>query len=336
MRKPRIAGDEQFDRIVAARLHRIGIDLRKARQTHLVVLRFVAAQPRADHDHQIGLAVNLLGLARHVERAQAVGMTFRHHGAAIGRGDDADAALGKRGRRRGRAARAAAEPQHGTLGLQHHGGKRVEARCARRSQWNGRHARYVPLQDLGALNVDWDFERYWTGRRCERRRRGLEQRIDGSDRLPNADVVLADRLEHVGLPRHIVDRGAIAVDEFAVDLRGDVQDRRTGRERFNLRAGRVAGRGPGAGDDDAERTRDAGKRVRHVHGAGLAARGHEANPALTCDGVEDRHIVDRDYAERRRHADIGERSRDRVADRLVAAGGVAIYAGTDRKHLVAW
>ena len=80
------------------------------------------------------------------------------------------------------------------------------------------------LRDFRALNIDRDFERHRPGRGGERHSGGFTKRIDCSDRLPNAQVMLADGLEHVGLTRHVVDRGAIAIHELAIHLRGDVEN----------------------------------------------------------------------------------------------------------------
>ena len=134
--------------------------------------------------------------------------------------------------------------------------------------------------------------------------------------------MLAHRLEHVRLSRNVVNCSPIAIHELTIDLRGDMQDRRTGRQRFDLRTGRIARGGAGAGDDDAERTRHARIGIRHIHRAGFAARWNEANPALPPDRIQYRHVVDRDDAEDRRHAHIGERARDSVADRLGHRGGL--------------
>ncbi len=63
--------DEQVDGVVAAGLRVVRVDLRqRRRQRHAVVARLVAAQPRADDDHQVATRVDLLGFRRHVEGAE--------------------------------------------------------------------------------------------------------------------------------------------------------------------------------------------------------------------------------------------------------------------------
>ena len=241
-------------------------------------------------------------------------MRLRHHGAAIGAAHHREAALGEVERRRTRRTRAAAEPQHRAFGLSDQFGQGIEQLRGRRPaavigpmptcSGRGTFSRCTSIgisSDTGPLGAV---------------KRGAGRRPHHADRgtpLPDAEIRLGDRAQHVGLPRHVVDRGAVAVHIGAVDLRRDVEHRRTRRERIDLRARRVAGCGSGAGDDDAERTRNARIGVRHVHGAGFAARRHETNPVVPRDGVQDRHVVDRDHAEHRGHADLGQRVRDEIA-----------------------
>ena len=113
-----------------------------------------------------------------------------------------------------------------------------------------------------------------------------------------------------------MDRGAIAVHPGPIDLRGDVQHRRAGGERLDLRARRIARRGARAGDDHAERARDARIGIRHVHRTCLAACRNEADAVVARDRVEDRHVVDRDHAEHRGDADLGQRVGDEIAHGL--------------------
>ena len=76
----------------------LDVDLKTAqsrmRQPRRVVAGLVAAQPRADHDHQIGAIVDRLRLRRHIVGAERMRMRLRHHGAAVGARHDRKAALG--------------------------------------------------------------------------------------------------------------------------------------------------------------------------------------------------------------------------------------------------
>ena len=245
-------------------------------------------------------------------------MAFRHDGAAIGAGDGAEAALDQRGGGFRGAAGAAAEPQHRPFGA----GAPASA-SASSCAGSGLRAlivRQAVQGSAGTILMRWTSTGISSvtgpAGAVSASRAAAMQRVDGGGRLPDPQVGLADGLEHVRLARHVVDRRAVAIDEFAIDLRGDVQHRRAGGQRFDLRAGGIAGRGAGAGDDDAKRARHPRIGVGHVHGAGLAARRHETDSAVPRDGVENRHVVDRDHAENRRHADVGKRACDGVADRL--------------------
>ena len=56
-----VSVDEQIDCVVAGRLGRISVDLhQRTRQPHGIVAGLVAAQPRPDHDHQVGTIVDRL------------------------------------------------------------------------------------------------------------------------------------------------------------------------------------------------------------------------------------------------------------------------------------
>ena len=90
--------------------------------------------------------------------------------------------------------------------------------------------------DLLALHVDGDLQRHRSARRGQR---GARRRLHHADRgaaLPYPEISLRDRAQHVGLARHVVDRRAVAVHEGPVDLGGDVEHRRAGGERLDLRA----------------------------------------------------------------------------------------------------
>ena len=84
------------------------------------------------------------------------------------------------------------------------------------------------------LHIDRDFERDWSSWRRQRLTNGREQRFHRRRWLPNAQVRFADRFQHIRLPRHIVDRGAIAIDKLAIDLGRDMQHRRARGQRFDL------------------------------------------------------------------------------------------------------
>ena len=119
----------------------------------------------------------------------------------------------------------------------------------------------------------------------------------------------------VELRPRLVQEAEAAVKERLVDLAGEMEERRAGGRRLDERARSVAGAGAGAGDDDAKPARDAGRRVRHVGGARLAARRHEADTAAPVDRVEDRNVVNADDAEGEAHAGALEEGGDDVAER---------------------
>ena len=106
----RVTRNELRDGIVAAALGRIGVDLNDRWQGHAVVLGLVAAQARTDDNEQVGACIDFYRLARHIEGAETAQVTFRHDGAAVGAGDDAEAAIDQGGRGISGAAGAAAEP----------------------------------------------------------------------------------------------------------------------------------------------------------------------------------------------------------------------------------
>ena len=216
--------NEQVDRVVAPALGRVGVNLdQRPREGQLVVTSFIAAQPGADDDHQVGAPVDRLRLRRHRERAEIAWVVFRHDRASVGAGHHAELTLGQRRRGCPCTVRTAAEPQHGAFCAARQVGKPIEAGVV------GRHHRYErPADGRGhaqslALHVDRDFEAHRPARRGKRGADRALERTKRSARLPDAEVGLRDGFQHVGLARHVVDPGAIAVHEGPVDRRGDVQ-----------------------------------------------------------------------------------------------------------------
>ena len=259
-------------------------------------------------------------------------MRLRHDRAAVGAGDDGKTALDEIARRDERLARAAAEPQHRAFRVPHQVGERIERARIGLLRGNRPDADLPGAENLLALHVDRDFERDRPARCGERGARRGFHHADCGAALPDAEIGLRDRLEHVGLARHVVDRGAVAVHERPIDLRGDVQDRRAGGHGLDLRARGIAGGRAGRGHHDAERAFHARIGVRHVGGARLAARRHEPDAALARDRVENRHVVDRDHPEHRGDADLGERMRDQVADRLGERNDIGLSGGCGGGH----
>ena len=231
-------------------------------------------------------------------------LSAAHHGKA---------ALRKIERLRARRAGTAAEPQHRPLGRAHEIGQLIEQRRIRRLRSNGSETDMPRARDFLPLHVNGHFQRDRTARRRERGARGRFDHRNGGAALPYAEIGFGDRPQHIGLTGHIVDGGAIAIHVGPIDLRGDVQDRRAGGERLDLRARGVPRRRPGAGDDHAKGARHPRIGIGHVHCARLAAGGHEANTIVPRDRVEDRHVVDGDHAEHGADADLGKRMRDGVA-----------------------
>ncbi len=208
-----VGGNEQVDRIVAPGLRRIGVDLHeRSRQAGGVVAGLVAAQARADHDHQVGAIVDRLRFRGHVEGAEGARMRLRHDGAAVGAASprqsrapqDRAPPCPPRGHRR-RATASAAWP-------------RARARPAHRAAKDP-----APAQQ-------WVRDRYAAGARSSpaarrsgtssetgprgARERGARGRFDhrnGGAALPYAEIGFGDRPQHVGLTRHVVDGGAVAI-----------------------------------------------------------------------------------------------------------------------------
>ena len=177
------------------------------------------------------------------------------------------------------------------------------------------------------LHVHRDLQRDRAGRRHQRGAGGGLQHAQRGMAVPDAEIGLAHRLQHVRLARHVMDRRAVAVGEGQVDLRGDVQHARARGQRLGLRPRGVAGGGAGAGDGDAQPAGDAGIGIGHVHRASLPPRWHEADAALGGERVQDRHVVDGDDAEDGLHADIGEVARHQLAHRFPGRGGGGGGAG---------
>jgi hypothetical protein len=152
--------------------------------------------------------------------------------------------------------------------------------------------------DKSGLDVDWDLDADGAAGRREGEARRFAQRGQRGLGVADAERGLADRLQHLQLRRRFVNEAEVAVDVVGLDLPGEVQQRRAGGQRLDQRAGRIAGAGAGAGDAHAQGAGDAGIRIGHVAGAGLAARRHEADLAAPVERVEDGHVVDGDHAER--------------------------------------
>ncbi len=93
-----------------------------------------------------------------------------------------------------------------------------------------------------------------------------------------------------------------------------MQQRGACGQRFDHRARCIARRRAGAREGHTEAARYARKTVGHIHGAGFAARADITNLAAVVDRVEDRHVVDRDHAERGFYAALLEKSGDQFAN----------------------
>jgi hypothetical protein len=321
-----IAMGEDVDGIVAPALRRVGVDLQeRARQRHLVVARLVPAKTRADDEHEVGGAEELGGLGTHVEGAEAAGLVLGHHRAAVGRGHDAHAPAHEFRGLGFCPARTAAQPDQRAPGLAQKGRHLVDhgVRSAGAQRFGG--VDHLHLGRKRALHVHRDLETDRPGRGRQRRRHRGGQRADRAIGVPHAVNRLRHAAQHLGLTRHVVDGGAVAVGIGEIDLAGYVQDRAAGRQCLGLRAGGIARRRAGRGDADAEVSRHAGIGVSHVHGPGLPPGGHEADAALSGDGVKDRHVVNRDDAEHGRHADLREVAGDEVAHRLGLLDGVVLH-----------
>ena len=241
---------------------------------------------------------------------------LRHDSAAVGAGHNGKTAADEFERRRARGARAAAQPEHRPPGPAHEIGQSVDQRRIGR-QRHDRAERDVPRRGrFFPLYVDGNFEGDRPARRAQRGAGSCHQHAHSGARLPHAETGFGHRAQHVGLPRNVVDRGAIAIHVRTINLRGDVQHWGPGGQRLELRARRISCRAAGAGDHDAKRARHACVGVCHIHGAGFPARRDEADAIVPCDRIENRHVVDRDHPEGGRDADLGESVGDQIADRL--------------------
>ena len=242
-------------------------------------------------------------------------MGFRHDAPAVGAGHDAEAHIGEAQGRRFRPARTAAEPQHRAACFGDRLCQRIEiGRRGRRAQdlrcSEGR--RYL---DRRTLDVDRDFHADRPGRRGQRGPDRFAQHAKRLFRRPDAEKGLGDALQHGRLVGRFVDIAPAAVEPAALDLACQMQHRRAGGQRLDQAAGGIAGRHAGGGDADAEPARNPGEGIGHVERAGLAARRHEAHPVAAREGVEDRHVVDRNDAERGFHPARVEKGGDQIADR---------------------
>ncbi|MNE58567.1 hypothetical protein D3C80_1536070 [compost metagenome] len=94
-----------------------------------------------------------------------------------------------------------------------------------------------------------------------------------------------------------MDVGKVLVQVRRFDLPGDVQQRRAGGQCFDQRTGSVARSGAGGGQAHAQATGGAGIGIGHVGRPGFTAGHDEADVAAHGEGIEDRHVVDRDHAE---------------------------------------
>ena len=94
-----------------------------------------------------------------------------------------------------------------------------------------------------------------------------------------------------------MDRAAPLADMGARRLPGDVEQGRAGNPRLDQPADRVGRPRSGAGEDHAEAVRTARIAVGHVGRPRLAARHDEADGVAPRQGVEHRHVMDRDHAE---------------------------------------
>ncbi|MNV31690.1 hypothetical protein D3C71_1230080 [compost metagenome] len=111
-----------------------------------------------------------------------------------------------------------------------------------------------------------------------------------------------------------MDVGHAPIQEWRFDLSGQVQQRRARSPGFNERARRIAGRGAGAGQADAQPARGARIGVGHIGGPGFAACRHEADLAAFAQGVQDGHVVYRDHAERGIGSTLFKKGGNGVAD----------------------
>ena len=228
-RRLRIAADEIRVGIGAAVGKRIGVDLDQVRrQLHDEVAGLLAAQARADGEHQIDGLIELLDL-RHavaVQAAEAHRMLFRDDALAVDAVDHGEAEIEQLVHGRARAARAGTQPQHRTLRRNDARGKFVEFGIRRRARRRQRQHEVVEdggTFDRRALQVDRHLHADRTGRRRQRIHRGAGQHADRLLRRADAIGALGHRAQHAELIRRVVHRAHLAVDEFRRCLAGDVQ-----------------------------------------------------------------------------------------------------------------
>ena len=110
-----------------------------------------------------------------------------------------------------------------------------------------------------------------------------------------------------------MDEAQVTVNKVGFDLTGQVQQRGAGGECFHQRPGGVAGARAGAGDAHAQHAADAGGGVGHVAGTGLAPRRHKVDTAAPVQGIEHRHVVDRDHAKGDLHPALLQKTGDQFA-----------------------
>src|SRR6185437_1572435 len=112
-----------------------------------------------------------------------------------------------------------------------------------------------------------------------------------------------------------------------LDLSGDVQHRRAGRQSLEERAGRIGGRRASTGESDAEPARDASVAVRHIDRSSLTARRHEAYAAARAERIENRHVVNADDSKGMAHLPVLEKPHQQIPDRRIFFGADAALLG---------
>ena len=186
----------------------------------------MATQARAGDDHEIDSAVEFHHLGGCVEGAEAQGVVFGNHGAAMLAGHQADTQLHQPSRFRTGVTGAVAEPQQRAFCRNQKLGEIVQGGVVRRRLRYSQHRNIVELDgplDQGFLHIDGKLDADRPSGRRQRLTGGLGD--DGKRLIGVIYAIgrLGDRRQHGELIRHIMDRAAPQADIGARRLPGEMQ-----------------------------------------------------------------------------------------------------------------
>ena len=267
-------------------------------QFELVPQRFVAAQACAHSQHGVAALVQVFSRFLQVVRPEACRVVFGNDAAPLYGRDHAPAYFDEALSSSACAACATAQPQQRAFGGYQPGCQCIDL-CSIRLQ--GRQCQRCQVRrqvHQAGLNVNRYLNADRPAWRRERQAMRFTKRGQSCRGIAYAKGGLAYRLQHSQLLWCVVNIAQVAVQVIRFNLPGQVQHRRARGQCLDQCTRCIASPCTDTGDAHAQAARYACVGIGHVAGTRLTTGRHKADFLPRVEGIENRHVVNRDHTER--------------------------------------